>query len=78
MRENPEEATECLITEGLNSGDFQKNLDYNISLQFGLTDELTEQGLRNIVEDYIRLGIITSTQDVEEVMDKVWTPTMSE
>ena len=79
MNLNPEEATQYLIDEGLNSGDFQKNLEFNISLKFGVpTNEFTEKALRNIVEDYIRLGIITATQDVDEVMAKVWTPTMSE
>lgn len=74
MRENPEEATQMLLDEGLNSGDFDKNVEINKSLQFGLTDEFTEAGLRYIADAYLRLGIITATDDIEEVMAKAWTP----
>lgn len=78
MSENPEEATKMLIEEGLNSEDYEMNVEINTSLQFGLTDEFTEGGLRQVAEDYIELGIITSTKDVEEVMAKAWTPVAPE
>lgn len=78
MRENPEEATKLLIEEGLNSEDYDMNVEINTSLEFGLTDELTENGLRQVAEDYIELGIITSTKDIEEVMNKAWTPIVPE
>ncbi len=78
MKANPEEATQFLLDEGLNSGDFQKNLEFNISLQYGISNEMTEAGLRDIAEDYIRLGIITATEDVEEIMEQVWAPTKTD
>lgn len=78
MRENPEEATQMLLDEGLNSGDFQKNVEINISMQFGLTDEFTENGLQQIAEDYIRLGLITAMDQVDDVMAKAWTPVSGE
>ena len=74
MRENPEEATQLLIDEGLNSDDFDMNVELNQSLQFGPTNAFTGAGLEKIVDDYIRLGLITSTDDAAEVMEKAWHP----
>lgn len=74
MRENTEEATQILLDEGLNSGDLEMNIMLNTSMQFGLDEDFTGNSLRNVVEKYIRLGLITATDDVDEVMDKVWTP----
>lgn len=73
MRENPEEATKMLLEQGWNNGDFEMNVMLNNSLQFGLSDEITEKTLKDIVEKYIRLGLITSTDKVDEVMAKAWT-----
>lgn len=76
MRENPEEATEMLIEAGLNSEDVEMNTLLNNSLQFGLSDEFTENGLRTIAESYIRLDLITATDDLDAVMEKAWTPVL--
>lgn len=78
MRTNPEEAAQLLLDLGLSSGELQKNIDYVSSLQFGLTDDFTETALKTIVDDYIRLGFITSMDSVDDVMAKVWTPTAPE
>lgn len=78
MDENPEEATKMLIDLGLNSDDLEMNTAINDALNFGLEDDFTEEGLRYIADAYIRLGIITSTSDVEEVMAKAWTPVTAE
>ena len=74
MRENPEEATQLLIDEGLNSDDLDMNIELNTSLQFGPSNDFTGAALEKIVDDYIRLGLITSTDDADEVMEKAWTP----
>lgn len=74
MRENPEEATQLLIDESLNSGDLDMNIELNTSLQFGPSNDFTGAALEKIVDDYIRLGLITSTDDADEVMEKAWTP----
>ena len=76
MRENPEEATQALIDEGWNSGDLEMNTMLNNSLQFGLDEGFTETSLETVVEKYIRLGLITSTDDVNAVMEKAWTPVL--
>lgn len=73
MRENPEEATNLLIEQGWNSGDFEKNVMLNNSLQFGLSQETTENTLKDIVDRYIRLKLITTMDKVDEVMDLAWT-----
>ena len=74
MGKNPEACTKLLIAEHLEKGDYQKNLDYNSSLKFGLEDKMSEVGLERIANAYIRLGIITSMKDVKDVMQKAWTP----
>ena len=74
MRSNPEEATQLLIDEGLNSEDFDMNVELNQSLYFGLSDDFTEAGLKDIASDYIRLGLITATDDLDTVMEKAWNP----
>ena len=76
MRENPEEATQVLIDEGMNSEDIEMNTMLNNSLQFGLDQDFTAVSLEHVVEKYIRLGLITATDSVEEVMDKVWSPVL--
>ncbi len=76
MRENPEEATQVLIDEGMNSEDLEMNTMLNNSLQFGLDQDFTAVSLEHVVEKYIRLGLITATDSVEEVMDKVWSPVL--
>ena len=76
MRENPEDATTMLIEQGWNSGDYEMNVMLNNSLQFGLAQDFTETTLTDVVGRYIRLGLITSMDNVEEVMAKAWTPVL--
>ena len=76
MRENPEEATTLLLERGWNGGDYEMNVMINNSLQFGLDQEFTGTSLRDIAERYIRLGLITSMDDVDEVMELAWTPVL--
>ena len=72
MRENPEEATKMLIQQGWNSGDYEMNVMLNNSLQFGVSDARTQETLKDIVQRYISLGLITKTNNVDEVMTKAW------
>ena len=49
------------------------------NLHFGLSDAFTENALREIAEDYIRLGIIKDKDlTVDDVMDMAWTETCSD
>ncbi len=73
MRENPEEATNVLIEKGWNGGNYDMNVMINESLQFGLSDEFTGDTLKDLIDRYIRLGLITSTDNVDEVYAQAWT-----
>lgn len=77
MREDVEEATDMMLAESLNSGDREMNIMINDSQQFGLSEEFTEANLREIVERYVRLGLITNMDDVDEIMELAWTPVLS-
>ena len=76
MRETPDEATKLLLDRGWNGGDFDMNVMINNALQFGLSDECTGASLKKIIEKYVRLGLITSTDDVEEIYGLAWTPVL--
>ena len=76
MRDNGEEATQYLMDNGWNKGDFDMNVMINNSLQFGSTDEFIEASLREIVESYVKLGLITNMSDVDEIMELAWTPVL--
>ena len=76
MRENTEEATEFLLEQGWNGGDFEMNVMLNSSMQFGVSDSCTEASLRDITANYVRLGLITNMDDVDEIMALAWTPVL--
>ena len=78
MRENVEEATDLMLAEGLNKGDREMNIMINDSQQFGLSNAFTEANLRDIVSRYLRLGLITNMDDLDEVMELAWMPALSE
>ena len=77
MRENNAEATQLLLDRGWNGGDFDMNVMINNSLQFGLADDFTTVSLKDVVERYVRLGLITSMDDVDEIMDLAWNPVLN-
>lgn len=74
MRDNPEEATKVLMEMGWNGGNYEMNIMINNSLQFGLSDEFTGETLKDFIGRYIRLGLITSMDNADEVLKLVWTP----
>lgn len=76
MRDNPEEATKMLIDQGWNGGDYEMNVMLNNSLQFGLDQEFTEVSLKDVVKKYVKLGLIESMDDVDEIMKLAWTPVL--
>ena len=76
MRENNAEATQLLLDRGWNGGDFDMNVMINNSLQFGLADDFTTVSLKDVVERYVRLGLITSMDDVDEIMGLAWNPVL--
>ena len=74
MRDNSEEATKVLMDMGWNGGNYDMNIMINNSLQFGLSDQFTGDTLKDFIGRYIRLGLITSMDNVDEVLDLAWTP----
>ena len=74
MGENPEEAVDLMLKEGLTAGDRDKNIEYFSSLRCGVSDEECEKQLRDIVEDYLRLGLCTTTDDADTIMGYLWHP----
>ena len=77
MRENNAEATQLLLDRGWNGGDFEMNVMINNSLQVGLADDFTPVSLKDGVERYVRLGLITSLDNVDEIMDLAWNPVLN-
>jgi len=76
MRKNTAEATQYLLDRGWNAGDFDMNVMLNGSMQFGTTDAFTEASLREIVDDYLRLGLIQNMDNAEEIMALAWSPVL--
>ncbi len=76
MRDNSEEATQVLMDMGWNGGNYEMNIMINNSLQFGLSDEFAETTLRDFAERYVRLGLIESMDNVDEIMALAWTPVL--
>lgn len=74
MRENPEEGVKMLMDDDKIGGDYDMNVEIWKSLEFGVSDEMTEAALEQISSDYIRLGLLTAYDDPEEIMDIIWTP----
>ena len=74
MRDNSEEATKVLMDMGWNGGNYEMNIMINNSLQFGLSDEFTGETLKDFIGRYIRLGLMTSMDNADEVLKLAWTP----
>ncbi len=76
MREKTPEATQLLLDRGWNGGDFEMNVMLNSSMQFGLAQGFTEVSLKDIVGRYVRLGLITNMDNIDEIMELAWTPVL--
>jgi hypothetical protein len=76
MRENNAECTQLLLDRGWNGGDFDMNVMINNSLQFGLAQDFTAKTLEEVVGRYVRLGLIESMDNVDEIMGLAWTPVL--
>ena len=74
MRDNSDEATKVLMDMGWNGGNYEMNIMINNSLQVGLSDEFTGETLKDFIGRYIRLGLITSMDNADEVLKLAWTP----
>ena len=73
VRENPEEGADLLLEAGYLSGDRDMNVMINDSQQWGLSNEFASANLKEIISRYVRLGLITSMDNVDEIYDLAWT-----
>lgn len=72
-RLHPEEAVQIMYDTDKMTGEKEDQLEFWNSLYFGLSDAITEQALKNIAADYIRLGVITEEgMTADDVMDLAW------
>ena len=62
------------LGEKLYGGYYEMNIMINNALQFGLSDEFTGATLKDFIERYVRLGLITSMDDTDEILNLAWTP----
>ena len=76
MRKDTAAATQYLIDRGWNAGDFDMNVMLNGSMQFGTTDAFTKASLEQIVNDYLRLGLIQNMDNADEIMALAWSPVL--
>lgn len=74
-RLNSEEAVQKMYDTDKMTGEVEDQMVCWDSLHFGLSDAFTERALREIAEDYIRLGIITEEgMTADDVMKLAWNP----
>ncbi len=72
IQENKEEAVQIMLDEGMVTGEYDKFFDLVDDLNFAITDDEVESGMYDIIDDYIRLGLISSSDDPNEVQEAVW------
>lgn len=73
-RLNSEDAVQLMYDTDMMTGEQANQQTFWDWLHFGLSDNFTERALREIADDYIRLGIITKADiTVDEVMELAWT-----
>ncbi len=72
-RLHSEEAVQMMFDTDKMTGKSEDQLEFWDSLDFGLSDAITEEALYNIASDYIRLGVIEAEgMTAEDVMEKAW------
>lgn len=72
-RLHSEEAVQLMYDTDKMTGEKANQQQFWDSLHFGLSDRFTENALKEIAEDYLRLGIITNKDlSVDDVMSMAW------
>jgi NitT/TauT family transport system substrate-binding protein len=74
-RLHSEEAVQAMFDTDKMTGEKENQMIFWDSLHFGLSDAFTEKALREIADDYIRLGIIEDKDmTTDKVMELAWMP----
>ncbi len=69
---NREEAVRLMLEHKWASGQFEKVLAFYNTLNYSVTDKVTEATLRKVIDDYKACGILDKNRDTEEVLRMVW------
>ena len=78
IAENPEETVKIMLENGWASGDPEKVTAYLKTLDFSVTDPVTEATLINVIDDYKSFGILDEGRDTKEILSRVWYPVLVE
>jgi NitT/TauT family transport system substrate-binding protein len=77
IMENREEAVKLLQANNWASGDYKLVLEIFNTYDFSISDELTEQTLRSIINDYKKFGFIDKSKDTEQLLKRIWDPMLA-
>ncbi len=78
MMNNREEAVKILQANNWASGDYDLVLEIFNTYDFSISDELTEQTLRDTINDYKKFGLIDKNKDTEALIKQVWDPVLAD
>lgn len=73
--DDTESYVEYLYDHDLLSGDEQAGFEFIDSLDYKATEQQLEDTIKEIIDDYMELGVLEEEVDAEEVFNKLWTPT---
>lgn len=73
-RLHSEDAVQLMYDTDKMTGEVEDQMEFWDSLDFGLSDAITEEALSNIAADYLRLGVIENKDlTADKIMDMAWT-----
>ena len=74
IQENIEEAAQALFDNNWASGDYDQAVRMMKTYNWTISDEYTEEALKNIVDDYKTFGLIAENKNTNDVLQTVWKP----
>ena len=74
---NLDEALDIMYANDWASGDRDIAAYALSTYNFNISDEKTEATLRSVLDDYKTFGIIDSTKDTDELLNKIWDPVLA-
>lgn len=74
IAENTKEATDLLYENNLASGNYEDGLELMKSYNYSVTNDDAKESLRQIFDDYKKIGLIDTEDSTDELMDKFWLP----
>lgn len=74
MHDHPEETVDLLFEKGWATGDKENTVRFLKSLDFTVSDEVTEETIKTTIKDYKEFGFIREDLSEEDVLKMAWTP----